>query len=311
MAEKPAAETRSLYQVVQDGIDAARSKIEDVRGTLKDFDAKQQASSAMESASTYLAATIDRAQEALGDLSRTTQTWKENATEVPVRALSGAFARVNEALTELRDLAKTYDEKYKLSSTVSAAIADPQHQASVALAAAASCAANASAAATAQLQGVSDGLKVRIMNAAELGLQKALPAAVAADERLSLTAKVTVAHDVVTQRVKEFNETYAVADRLKEVDERFSLTQYCTSALGAAQGLDQRVTGGKLEPAVLSAYDMGLQMVGYVIAKYEEAKKKEDETKVDTAKEVPKKEAPREKEAKQAPEVAAPETATA
>ena len=109
----------------------------------------------------------------------------------------------------------------------------------------------------------------------------------------------------------EFNETYAVADRLKEVDERFSLTQYCTSALGAAQGLDQRVTGGKLEPAVLSAYDMGLQMVGYVIAKYEEAKKKEDETKVDTAKEVPKKEAPREKEAKQAPEVAAPETATA
>ena len=51
-------------------------------------------------------------------------------------------------------------------------------------------------------QGVSDGLKVRIMNAAELGLQKALPAAVAADERLSLTAKVTVAHDVVTQRVK-------------------------------------------------------------------------------------------------------------
>ena len=76
MAEKPAAETRSLYQVVQDGIDAARSKIEDVRGTLKDFDAKQQASSAMESASTYLAATIDRAQEALGDLSRTTQTWK-------------------------------------------------------------------------------------------------------------------------------------------------------------------------------------------------------------------------------------------
>ena len=71
---------------------------------------------------------------------------------MPVRALSGAFARVNQALTDLKDLAKTYDEKYNLSSTVSAAIADPQKQASIALAAAASCAANASAAATAQLQ---------------------------------------------------------------------------------------------------------------------------------------------------------------
>ena len=86
--------------------------------------------------------------------------------------------------------------------------------------------------------------------------------------------------------------------------------------MGAAQGLDQRVTGGKLEPAVLSAYDMGLQMVGYVITKYEEAKKKEDGTKIEAAKEAPeeaaretiKKEVPREKES---PKVAPSETATA
>ena len=76
MTEKPAAETRSFYQVVEDGIDAARAKIEEVRGTLKDFDARQQASSAMESASTYFAATIDRAQDALGDLRQTTRAWK-------------------------------------------------------------------------------------------------------------------------------------------------------------------------------------------------------------------------------------------
>ena len=43
------------------------------------------------------------------------------------------------------------------------------------------------------------------MNAAELGLQKAIPAAVAADEKLSLAEKVTVAHDLVIQRVRGRN----------------------------------------------------------------------------------------------------------
>ena len=246
--EQSAAEAKSFYQVVQEGIEAARGKIEELRENLKEFDAKQQASAAAETASAYFAATIEKAQTALGELSTTTQQWKEGATEVPVAALTGAFARVSAALNDLKDLAKSYDEKYQLSSTVSAAIADPQKQASVALAAAASCAAHASAAATAQLQGVSDGLKIRIMNAAEVGLQKAIPAAVAADEKLSLTEKVTVAHDMVTQRVKEFNDTYGVANRLKELDERYSLTQYCTSALTKAQGLDQRVTGVSTVP---------------------------------------------------------------
>ena len=160
MAEQPAAEGRSLYQRVQEGIEVARGKVEELRDNLRDFDAKQQASSVAETASAYFVGSIDKAQTALADLSTTTRQWAERKTEVPVGALTGAFARVSQALNDVTDQARRYDEKYQLSSTVSAAIADPQQQASVALAAAASCAVNAANAATAQLQGVSDGLKV-------------------------------------------------------------------------------------------------------------------------------------------------------
>jgi hypothetical protein len=45
------------------------------------------------------------------------------------------------------------------------------------------------------------------------------------------------------------------------------------------------VTGGKLGPAVVSAYEMGLMLVGFVMTKYEEVKKKEDEARVEAPQE--------------------------
>jgi|EP00670_Eutreptiella_braarudii_P003369 hypothetical protein len=266
MAEQPAAEAKYYYQRVQEGIEAAHARINEVRERIKEFDAKQQASNAVETASQYFASAIDAAQEALGDLGKTTQEWKETASEVPIRALSSAFQRLCQALAELTDRAKQYDEKYQLSASVSAAIADPRKQAYLAAAA-------ASSAVTAQLQWVSDELKVRIVSAADFGLEKAMPAAVAADQKLCLTEKVTVAHDLVIRRAKE-------------MDERYSMSQYCNSALGAVQGLDHRVTGGKVEPAMTSAYELGLQMLGYILSKYEEAKKTDE---VELAAELPKK----------------------
>jgi hypothetical protein len=117
------------------------------------------------------------------------------------------------------------------------------------------------------------------MTAAETGLQRSIPT----------VEKATLAHDLVVQRVQEFNDAYGVATRLQELDERYAVTQYCTGALGRAQGqaqgLDQRVTGGKLGPAVVSAYEMGLMLVGFVMTKYEEVKKKEDEARVEAPQE--------------------------
>ena len=44
---------------------------------------------------------------------------------------------------------------------------------------------------------------------------------------------------------------------------RYSLSAYLASLFGGAKCLDEKVTGGRVEPAVLSAYDMGLKMAGY------------------------------------------------
>lgn len=261
-----AAESASAALETAKGQASAAAESAREQATAAAENAKEQASAVAETASVYFSSTISRCQQALADLSNTTQDWKD-ASGVPA-GLASAFEALSQALADLKQQAHTYDTKYQLSSTVTAAIADTREQANVAVAAASSYAAQAAAAATAQLVGVSAGLKVRILSAAEMGLQTAIPAALSAEEKLQLAHRATVA----SQKVQEYNTKYGVYDKLRDLEQRYSLTEHLSSAVSQAQGVDQRVTGGKVEPAMLLAYETGLSMVGHVIAKYEEAK---------------------------------------
>eukprot|EP00667_Euglena_gracilis_P008386 EG_transcript_8482 len=289
MAEETQA--RTLYQMVTERVEFAKTKVEELREKLKDFDAT---SSGREKASAYFGKALDRTQEAIAELTKQAQALKDNATEIPVRAFSNAFAKANDALTDVKERARSFDEQHQLSAKVSDIINHPRDQATVAIASASSYVAEAAHGAYAQLQGVSDGIKCRVMLAAEQGLETVLPLAVTYDEKLHITERATHASGVVSQQVTAFNEKYHVSDKLTDLDKRWSVSESVTSALTS---LDQRITGGKVEPAMASAYEMGLQMAGYLRGKFEESKQKvadAPETKPSETKEAEPQETPKE-----------------
>jgi hypothetical protein len=64
-----------------------------------------------------------------------------------------------------------------------------------------------------------------------------------------------------------------LSNTMKELDEKFGIFGYFGFARGKAQELDQKVTGGKISPAIISAYNMGLVAAGHVHDRYEETKR--------------------------------------
>jgi len=281
---------QTLYQSVLERVNLARTKVDELRQGLQDFDAKQSGATGREKASAYFGLALDKAQEALTELGKQAQTLKDNATEIPVRAFSVGFAKANDALTEIKDRARLFDDQHGLTTKVSDVVHNPREQATVALASASSYVTEAAHGAFSQLQGVSDGIKVRVVAAAEQGLDKVLPVAASCDGKLQISERTAK----IAQQVKQFDEQYHVSDKLIDLDNRWALSQYFTSVLNSLGSLDQRVTGGSVQPVVNSAYEMGLQMAGFVSTKYEETKAKVAEDEAKAAAPAPPKEAPAE-----------------
>lgn len=240
----------------QQGMEMARNALEEVKKKLAEFDT----SHASEKASQYLSTALEKVQAALAELGHVTEQLKSGPAEIPVKAITNALASASAAFTQLQEKAKQYDEEYKLSSRVSAVVAHPQEQASAALATIAAYAAHASDTANAQLQGVSHGLRAKLTDAASAGLDKALPQAVKADEMFHVSERAAATKALLVQTAKD-------------LEEKFGISGYLSQARDQAQNLDQKWLGGRVAPALISAYKMGLSMVGTVQEKYEEKKK--------------------------------------
>jgi hypothetical protein len=174
-----------------------------------------------------------------------------------VKGITNGIAKVHAAFTHLGELAHQYDEKYKLSTLVSTVMASPKEQATAALATIAAYASAAAGAANAQLQGVSDGLRARLLEACNAGVDRVIPATVRADEILHVSSTGTMLMGIV-----------------RDLDAKFGLSGYLGQATAPAQSLDQRVTGGKVAQAIAAAYHLGWSMVGAVQGKCEEERKR-------------------------------------
>lgn len=255
----------AIYQQLSYWIDHARSALEDIKKVLVDYDARNQAT---EKASEHLGGAMARVNSALGDLSQAVTSFKDGASEVPVKALSTTIARVSGAFAHLLETAHKYDEQFQLSTKVASVISGPKDRAITAITYVAGHSAAAAAAANAQLQGVSDGLRARLTNVALSGIDLALPAAVKVDDRLHVAEKANAVGNVIAQRAKD-------------LDDRFGLSGYVEAAVERAENLDQRVTGGRVTPAILSAYQAGLRAVGYVQGRYEDLKQKNEKGEIE------------------------------
>lgn len=266
MSNASAAVETEEEQVSRISAAVARAKValEEVKAKVLEYDSQYKAS---ETASGYLLPPIQKAQAAFDELTATASSLKDKTVEFPTKALSRTLSAANGALEQIADLSRQYDEKFQLSATVQKAVSVPREKCQQALVEVSNRAASVSASANAQLQGVNHGICSRVVGLAATGAGVLFSTAAALENRYDIETKAVGAGTKVLGKASEYDEKYSVRERVG------SLT---TATLGKAQGLDSRVTGGKLTPVVLSAYEKGLAMatdgLEYVKTGYQAAK---------------------------------------
>jgi len=235
-----------------------------VKAKATEYDAQYKAS---ETASSYLLPPIQKAQAAIEEFAAKASSLKDKTAEIPTKAWSRTLAAANGALEQVTALSREYDEKFQLSSKVQKAVAIPREKCATALVEASALAASVSASANAQLQGVNHGLCSRAVALASSSASVLFSTAAALENRFDIESKAVTAGTKVAGKASEYDEQYSVKERLSVL---------ATSAGEKAQGLDSKVTGGKVAPVVLSAFEKGLAMatdgLDYVKNGYQMAK---------------------------------------
>ncbi len=218
-------------------------------------------------------APINAARASLEILGNTAALLKDKSVEIPTKALASALSNANAALAHITDLAKAYDQKFALSSTVVACVTVPRDKAVTALGEASHYTASVAAAANAHLQGVNDGIRERAISLATSSASLVFAAAVGLDQRFGIESRAVAAGSAVASTAQTLDA------RLHIVENASSLA---TKGLATAQGVDSVVTGGRVTPIVTSAYQAGLALAteginflttGYEAAKHNQAEK--------------------------------------
>jgi phage shock protein A len=254
-------------------IATAKAAVDEVQKKLKEYDESHKVT---ETASAFLMAPINTARASLEILGNTAALIKDKSVEIPTKALSSALANVHAALAQITELAKTYDQKFALSSTVVACVTVPRDKAASALADASHYTASVAAAANAHLQGVNDGIRQRAISLASSSASLVFNAAAGLDHRFGIESRAVAMGT-------------SVANTLQPIDARLHIVEnaslVATKGLATAGSIDSVVTGGRVTPIVTSAYEAGLALAtsglsfvttGYETAKYNltEAKEK-------------------------------------
>jgi len=269
LAVEEASETPEVQASrISAAIARARGALDEIKAKVQDYDQQYKAS---ETASAHLGGVIAKAQAAFDDLATTASTLKDKTVEIPTKALSRTLAAANSSLEKIGEVAASYDEKFKLSSTVHKAVSIPREMCSSALSEVSNRAASLSATAHAQLQGVNDGIRARAVSSAVSivsgGLGMIFSTAAALEGRYAIEEKATDAGTKAKDKALEIDEKYSVKEKAGAL---------ATGVLTRAEALDSRVTGGKLTGVALTAYEKGFSMatdgIAYVQGGYEAAK---------------------------------------
>merc|ERR1712087_236981 len=147
------------------------------------------------------------------------------------------------------------------------AVLVPREKCMHALAEASNIAASVSAAANAQLESVNHGIRSRAAAIVTSSASLIFSTAAAFDDRFAFGDKAINAGTDVVSRAKKLDEQYNLNENVRSLASKW---------LERARGFDSRITGGKMEPRVLSMSEKALEVategLAYVQASYETAK---------------------------------------
>merc|ERR1712087_230342 len=147
------------------------------------------------------------------------------------------------------------------------AVLVPREKCMNALAEASNIAVSVSAAANAQLESLNRGIRSRATAIVTSSASLIFSTAAAIDDRFALGDKAINAGTDVVSRAKKLDDQYNLNENVRSLASKW---------LERARGFDSRITGGKMEPRVLSMSEKALEVatdgLAYVQVGYETAK---------------------------------------
>lgn len=226
--------TMDFYPKIEEAVRRAKQSLEELLEKLQKY--AQEAT---------LKDTVEEAKRAVSKLIEKASVLKDEAAEVPVRALSEAIVRANNAIEKLKYAAKKFDEKNKVSEKVSDLVKPALDNVSAAIAEVSQHTADAASAANARLQGVNHGIRARIESAATGALHFALDTLAELDMKFGL-------QDKAKQSMEKLDEKLRLQETAESLDKKFGITG---KAEKATEKLDS-LSKGRLK----ASYEQGLKM---------------------------------------------------
>lgn len=226
--------TKEFYPKIEKAVKRAKESLDELLEKIKNY--SQEAS---------LRDTVEEAKKAVGKLIEKASVLKDEAAEVPVRALSEAIVRANNAIEKLKFAAKQFDEKNHLSEKVSELVKPALDNVSAAIAEVSQHTADAASSANARLQGVNHGIRARLESAATGAFHFALDTFAELDMKFSL-------RDRAKQGMETLDAKLHLQDTAESLDKKFDITG---KAEKATEKLDS-LSKGRLK----ASYEQGLKM---------------------------------------------------
>ena len=222
----------TLRSRVSRAISTAQAALEEITTKVK----STSISESVESSTVFFQDAMKKAYAAIENVKETLQSKEFSASEIPLQALNQALERARVAVDEIKAVAMKYDEKYKVSSTISSRIGEARERAQKAIedANVAVKKAQGDVAGILQKYGYS-AWKESITKGIESSIKSALDGYKAADAKYNLTDRITAAG----KRVSEVDKQYGVSDKVMELSEK-------------AQKIGDEYSGNRVTPIVES-----------------------------------------------------------
>jgi ABC-type transporter Mla subunit MlaD len=258
----------------------ATRALQEMQAKVRECDAECKAS---ETAADYLGSAIEKTQKAFDDLAAVAKSLKDRTVEIPIKAFSRSLDAANSALEQMTEVASKYDEKFRVTGKVRAAVSVPHEKCKTALAEVSSLATSASTAANVQLHDMSEGIFSQATALANSSASLVFRAAAALDDRFDVEGKALSAGNAALDKVQELDMRYHVKENISPL---------ASKGLEKARGLDSKATGGRVTPMLLSAVEAGLVLAslgisfaqnGYETAKRQRQSEEDGPTQVEAA----------------------------
>lgn len=203
---------------------------------------------------------VSEAKQAVNKLVEKVLVLKDEAAEVPMRALSQAIVAANNAIERVKFAAKQYDDKHKVSERIMERIRPTIDSVSASIAELSEHTSEAASSANARLQGVNHGIRGRIASTASGALSYVVGTLAGLDMKYHIT-------ETAKEHIEQIDKRLGIQDAAKSLDQKYDIAQ---RAKDRTLQLDE-LSKGRLTASYEQGRKMATEGIEYLQEEYDKA----------------------------------------